>query len=92
MALRKPVNHGCYMDNHSVCSVAGEHLSAVADALCFVLWGIISATQQLIGELHRYHTACGESWTFISEHSQNAQNDGSRAQPLNSFKKHCSLP
>ena len=37
MALRKLVNHGCYMDNHSVCSVTGEYLSAVADALRFVL-------------------------------------------------------
>ena len=75
------LHHRCYIVEHKVCSVTSEptqsssrRVSSLKDSsvLLTTKWW----TSQKWSPSNRWHTACGEDGKYISEHKQNAHNNG----------------
>ena len=58
-----------YIVEHKVCSAPSKPTQS-------------SSRRVSLSPSNHQHTACGEDRKYISEHKQNAHNDGNRAQPL----------
>ena len=78
----------------SICNVCAvllaNHLRSVADAFRSLrihqhYWLTDRWISPKWSHSNPYHITCGESRKYISERNQNAQSDGNRTQPLNSF-------